>query len=69
MFTQRIQAQFQQFQAFVASLNIDGEEHSSDNNDQKNGEELTRDQFDLRKIIVAVTASGKIFGLDSIGKM
>ena len=69
MFTQRIQAQFKQLQAFVASLNIDRDETVVDNDDQKNGEELTRDQFDLRKIIVIVTASGKLFGLDTIGKV
>lgn len=67
MFTQRIQAQFKQLQAFVASLNMDRDESIIDNNEKKNGEELTRDQFDLRKIIVAVTASGKLFGLDTIG--
>lgn len=67
MFSQRIQAQFQQFQAFVASLNIERDENLGENEDQKNGEELTRDQFDLRKIIVVVTASGKLFGLDTIG--
>ena len=68
MFSQRIQAQFQQFQAFVASLNIERDENLGENEDQKNGEELTRDQFDLRKIIVVVTKSGKLFGLDTIGK-
>ena len=68
MFSQRIQAQFQQFQAFVASLNIERDENRGENEDQKNGEELTRDQFDLRKIIVVITASGKLFGLDTIGK-
>ncbi len=68
MFSQRIQAQFQQFQAFVASLNIERDENLGENEDQKSGEELTRDQFDLRKIIVVITASGKLFGLDTIGK-
>ena len=67
MFSQRIRAQFQQFQAFVASLNIEREENLGESNNQKNGEGLTRDQFDLRKIIVVVTASGKLFGLDTIG--
>ncbi|XP_028413058.1 ER membrane protein complex subunit 1-like [Dendronephthya gigantea] len=66
MFSQRIQAQFQQFQAFLASLNIEREENLGESDDQKNGEDLTRDQFDLRKIIVVVTASGKLFGLDTI---
>ena len=67
MFSQRIQAQFQQFQAFVASLNIEQDEKHGKNEDEKNGK-LTRDQFDLRKIIVVVSASGKLFGLDTIGK-
>lgn len=67
MFSQRIQAQFQQFQTFVASLNTERSENLEDNEDQKNGEELTRDPFDLRKIIVVVTVSGKLFGLDTIG--
>ena len=68
MFSQRIQAQFQQFQAFVASLNIERDENLGGNEDTKNGEELTRDQFDLRKIIVVVSSSGKLFGLDTLGK-
>lgn len=68
MFSQRIQAQFQQFQAFVASLNIERDENLGENEDEKSGKELTRDQFDLRKIIVVVTTSGKLFGLDTIGK-
>jgi hypothetical protein len=68
MFSQRIQAQFQQFQAFIASLNIEQDDKRGENEDEKNGEELTRDQFDLRKIIVVVSASGKLFGLDTIGK-
>lgn len=67
MFSQRIQAQFQQFQAFVASLNVEREDNVRENEERKSGEELTRDQFDLRKIIVVVTASGKLFGLDTLG--
>lgn len=65
MFSQRIKAQFQQLQAFLASLNIDNDD--GDNVKNGKGEDLTRDQFDLRKIIIVVTASGKLFGLDTIG--
>ena len=34
-----------------------------------NSNDLTRDQFGLHKIIVAVTESGKLFGLDTASKL
>ncbi|XP_071110229.1 ER membrane protein complex subunit 1-like [Haliotis cracherodii] len=77
MFVKRLLAQLSQIQSFAEGLisKLQGHRHHSsmvahDNEDLENEEddmeeELTRDEFNLKKIIIAVTASGKIFGLRS----
>lgn len=69
MFIRRIRAQVKQFQvlvkqfqAFVKAQQEHGFFAESTDNEE---EQLTRDQFNLRKLIIIVTSSGKIFGLNS----
>lgn len=69
MFIHRIRAQVKQFQvlvkqfqAFVKAQQEHGFFAESTDNEE---EQLTRDQFNLRKLIIIVTSSGKIFGLNS----
>ncbi|EDV23975.1 uncharacterized protein TRIADDRAFT_37902 [Trichoplax adhaerens] len=64
LFFRRISSQLSQLQVLIASFkdfpyNI----WSSGNN--KKDQKLVRDQFNLRKMIVAVTLSGKLFGIDT----
>lgn len=61
--------QLKQLEVFTASLKKrrQFDHHGDMQKDQSN--DLTRDQFGLHKIIVAVTESGKIFGLDTTSKL
>ena len=71
MFSRRIRAQVKQFQVLVKQFQTfvkAQQEHGlfaeATNTED---EQLTRDQFNLRKLILVVTQSGKMFGLDSAG--
>ena len=66
-FLRRIRAQVKQFQHFAASLNAQREHGFMAQMSNSEEERLTRDQFNIRKIIVAVTKAGKLFGLDTSG--
>ena len=57
-----------QFQHFAASLNAQREQGFMTETANSEEEKLTRDQFNIRKVVVAVTKAGKIFGLDSSGE-
>ena len=65
MFARRVKVQIKQLEAFTASLKKrkQYDYHSAEQKETPN--DLTRDQFGLHKIIVAVTESGKLFGLDT----
>ena len=65
MFARRVRVQLKQLEVFSASLKKrkQYEHHSAEQKDPSN--DLSRDQFGLHKIIVAVTESGKLFGLDT----
>ncbi|ELU06819.1 hypothetical protein CAPTEDRAFT_171523 [Capitella teleta] len=81
MFVRRFTTQFQQVQAFILQLRqrlkavrhhhhhhqVEEAEVEQDEEEEEEDEEeyLTRDDFNLHKMIVAVTSCGKIFGLDS----
>ena len=67
-FLRRIRAQVKQFQHFAASLNAQREHGFMSEMPSSEEEKLTRDQFNIQKIIVAVTKAGKLFGLDSSGQ-
>lgn len=71
MFIRRIRAQAKQFQALVKQFQtfVNAQQGHAPTQDVTTTEEeqLTRDQFNLRKLILTVTDSGKIFGLDSLG--
>ena len=68
MFIRRVKIQIKQLEVFTASLKKRKQPdfHGTQQKDQSN--DLTRDQFGLHKIIVAVTESGKLFGLDTSSK-
>ena len=69
MFIRRIRAQVKQFQVlikqFQAFLKAQQEHGIFAESAEDREEQLTRDQFNLRKMILIVTSSGKLFGLDS----
>ena len=69
MFIRRIRAQVKQFQVlikqFQAFLKAQQEHGIFAESAEDTEEQLTRDQFNLRKMILIVTSSGKLFGLDS----
>lgn len=70
MFIRRIRAQVKQFQVLVKQFQAfvkAQQEHGflTESADVEEEELLTRDQFNLRKLIVLVTSSGKLFGLNS----
>lgn len=69
MFIRRIRAQVKQFQVlikqFQAFLKAQQEHGIFAESGEDTEEQLTRDQFNLRKMILIVTSSGKLFGLDS----
>lgn len=69
MFIRRIRAQVKQFQVLVKQFQAfvkAQQEHGffAETTDEEE-EQLTRDQFNLRKLILIVTSSGKLFGLNS----
>ncbi|KAL9950542.1 hypothetical protein ACROYT_G043054 [Oculina patagonica] len=69
MFIRRIRAQVKQFQVLVKQFQAfvkAQQEHGffAESADEEE-EQLTRDQFNLRKLILIVTSSGKLFGLNS----
>ena len=72
MFLRRIRAQAKQFQVLVkqfqAFVNAQQERGLFAETESAEEEQLTRDQFNLRKLILIVTESGKLFGLDSAGR-
>eukprot|EP00118_Oscarella_pearsei_P010498 m.64731 g.64731 ORF g.64731 m.64731 type:complete len:994 (+) comp35274_c0_seq12:68-3049(+) len=61
LFAQRISIQLAQLQAFISSFNG----YNNKIQDVLPAEGLTRDKFNLRKFIVALTSAGKLFGIDS----
>ncbi|XP_029195823.2 ER membrane protein complex subunit 1-like [Acropora millepora] len=69
MFIRRIRAQVKQFQVLVKQFQafVKAQQEHGFLTESANVEEelLTRDQFNLRKLIVLVTSSGKLFGLNS----
>ncbi|EDO46898.1 predicted protein [Nematostella vectensis] len=69
MFIRRIRAQAKQFQALVKQFQtfVNAQQGHAPAPDVTTAEDeqLTRDQFNLRKLILIATASGKMFGLDS----
>jgi hypothetical protein len=73
MFIRRIRAQAKQFQALVKQFQtfVNAQQGHVPTQDVTTTEEeqLTRDQFNLRKLILTVTDAGKIFGLDSLGML
>ncbi|CAH1784560.1 unnamed protein product [Owenia fusiformis] len=76
MFIKRFKTQFLQLQTFILQLidNIQGHKHKAiftEGHEEGDDEfELTRDNFNLNKIIVAATSVGKVFGLySSTGKI
>ena len=68
MFIRRVKVQLKQLEVFTASLKKRKQFDYQGNNQKESSDDLTRDQFGLHKIIVAVTESGKIFGLDTTSK-
>ena len=68
MFVRRVKVQLKQLEVFTASLKK-RKQYDFHSAEQKAApRDLTRDQFGLHKIIVAVTESGKLFGLDTSSK-
>ncbi|XP_068727259.1 ER membrane protein complex subunit 1-like [Montipora capricornis] len=69
MFIRRIRAQVKQFQVLVkqfqAFVKAQQEHGFLTESTEDKEEQLTRDRFNLRKLIVLVTSSGKLFGLNS----
>jgi hypothetical protein len=61
LFIQRITVQLTQLQMYLSSLNGKQEGELED----LTVEGMSRDRFNLRKLIVVLTSSGKLFGIDS----
>ncbi|XP_062505599.1 ER membrane protein complex subunit 1-like [Corticium candelabrum] len=61
LFMQRITVQLTQLQTFLSSLNGKQEDELED----LTVEGMSRDRFNLQKLIVVLTAAGKLFGIDS----
>ena len=68
MFMKRVKVQLKQLEVFMASLKKRKHYDIQSGQQREHTDDLTRDQFGLHKIIVAVTDSGKLFGLDSTSK-
>lgn len=68
MFLNRVKSQIRQFQAFTQSLNKRPQMTESIIGTSPDGEKndvLTRDQFNIHKIILAMTEAKKIFAVNS----
>ncbi|XP_013409710.1 ER membrane protein complex subunit 1-like isoform X1 [Lingula anatina] len=69
-FVKRLTTQLSQVKSFVVHLQqqlLKGPRHQylEEDNEFNEDEELTRDEFSINKMIVAVTAPGKLFGIES----
>ena len=67
-FVKRVKIQLKQLEMLMASLKKRKHYGFQGSASKEQPSELTRDQFGLHKIIVAITDSGKLFGLDTSSK-